>query len=252
VLGGTTGKVKDLRGLAVRGDEVYLLAESGMTVQLRSKGGLQRQTSVVQGRSLFLDADGVMVVVGRNGLQREGGRFTPVAVPKPDKTMKPLESITAGAMLSTGETLIADEDGRLVYLFNRELKLLKNFATGRADRMVVGSTDQVAMLDGGEKSVTIYSRDGRVVTRVATRGSGWSLDEPVDLAFDPFDHLYVLDRGLKSVLVFALGQTPRLLKTFTLADEAPGAFRRATTLAVDHAGRLYIHDNRAERVQVYQ
>jgi hypothetical protein len=72
----------------------------------------------------------------------------------------------------------------------------------------------------------------------------------VDLAYDRLGYLYVLDRGKGSVLVF--GPRNRLITTFTLPEKAPGAFTRARALSVDGAGRLYIFDERAKRIQVYQ
>jgi hypothetical protein len=60
----------------------------------------------------------------------------------------------------------------------------------------------------------------------------------------------VLDRGRSSVFVF--GPRNRLITTFTLEEKAPGAFTKARALGIDAAGRLYIFDEKAKRIGVYQ
>jgi len=60
----------------------------------------------------------------------------------------------------------------------------------------------------------------------------------------------VLDRGKSSVLVF--GPKNRLITTFTIAENTPGAFTKARALGIDAAGRLFIFDEKAKRIQVYQ
>jgi len=52
------------------------------------------------------------------------------------------------------------------------------------------------------------------------------------------------------VLVF--GAAGRLVGSLSVPDRAPGAFREGEALGLDHAGRLYIFDGRAQRVLVYQ
>jgi hypothetical protein len=98
--------------------------------------------------------------------------------------------------------------------------------------------------------VVVLDRDGKTIRALAKKTASYELKRPVDLAFDAFGHLLVLDRGQSSVFVFNRQGT--LVTTFTLAEKAPGAFRRATAMAVDDAGRLYIHDDGAKRILIYQ
>jgi streptogramin lyase len=89
-----------------------------------------------------------------------------------------------------------------------------------------------------------------VLTKIAAKGANYQFDEPVDLAFDQLGHLYVLDRGKGSVYVF--GPKYRLITSFSLPEKSPGAFTRARSFALDATGRMYIFDERAKRIQVYQ
>ncbi|MGE0704746.1 MAG: hypothetical protein AB7P22_12505, partial [Vicinamibacterales bacterium] len=92
--------------------------------------------------------------------------------------------------------------------------------------------------------ITIFDRDGTQLTRIPARGANYQFDNPVDLAFDPLGHLFVLDRGRGSIFVFGPGKT-ELLTSITAGREG-----RAITL--DSAGRLYLFDESAQRIQVYQ
>jgi hypothetical protein len=114
----------------------------------------------------------------------------------------------------------------------------------------MNALDDVALIDKDAKAISILDRDGKPLSRILAKGPNYQLDEPVDLAYDRLGYLYVLDRGKASVLVF--GPRNRLITNFTIAEKTPGAFTRARALALDQAGRLYIFDERAKRIQVYQ
>ena len=54
------------------------------------------------------------------------------------------------------------------------------------------------------------------------------------------------------MFVFTQADQPRLITAFSIPAKSPGYFRKAVCFALDAAGRLYIYDDDAERVQVYQ
>lgn len=251
-LGGSAGRVKDVRALALSGADLHVLAEGGLAAHVAATGAMRGMARIEEGRGVFTDRDGQPVVVAKAGLVVSGGRLQPLSVPKPDKSLRVLEDMTAGVALSTGEVIVADRDGPALHRFGRDFKLIGPFGAGRADRMAVSTLDHVALADTSARTITVVSRDGRPVARVPDRGTGWKFESVTDIAFDALDSLYVLDRDLATVFVFAVMPQVRLVASFTLAERAPGAFARATALAVDGAGRLYIADDRAERVQVYQ
>ena len=82
--------------------------------------------------------------------------------------------------------------------------------------------------------------------RIPARGTGYDLSTPVDLAFDVFEHLYVLERT--QVLIF--GADGKLLATFT-PDPASGFRRARRWRSIPRAG-LYIYDEATGRVVIYQ
>ena len=250
--GGTTGRLRDIRALAVNGSSLLTVTNNAMSwLDLNNKGAMVRSTKLENARGVFVDPEGEVVLFGSASMLR-GGAVVTLSVPKPDKTPRILEDMTAAASLSTGDVIVADSDGPVIHRFNRGLRVTGTFGKGRADRLAVGSLDQIAALDRGAKTITVMSHDGRPAGSIAPKGTGWQFDEPIDIAFDVFDHLYVLDRGLGTVFVYALSPVARLLTSFTIPEKAPGAFRRPTAMAIDGEGRLYIHDDRAENIRVYR
>ena len=110
----------------------------------------------------------------------------------------------------------------------------------------MGAADEVALLDGDAKGVTWSDRTGKVLARIPAKGTGYVLDSPADLAFDMFQHLYVLDRS--QVVIFAPGG--RHVATFT--PDAQSGFKSGAAMALDQAARLYIYDDSQARVLIYQ
>jgi sugar lactone lactonase YvrE len=151
--------------------------------------------------------------------------------------------------LSSGERLVADRATRAVYRFSDTGTFVSPFASVRATRIAVGPSDRVALLDRDNRSVVVLDRRGITLVRIPQRGEGYELASPADVAFDPLGHLYVLDRS--SVLVFAPGgQKP--LATFADPARPTSGLREATALAVDAAARLFVYDDGAGRILVYE
>jgi hypothetical protein len=110
--------------------------------------------------------------------------------------------------------------------------------------------NDVAMIDRESKSVVILDRDGKQLGRIPQKGTGYEFDNPVGLTFDTLGHLYVLDRGKGSVYVF--GPKNRLVTTITIPEKEAGSLQKAQAIALDTAARMYIFDDRVQRIGVYQ
>jgi len=250
---GAGGRLRDVSALAFAPDgSLYVAGKSGVSV-LDSRGMPVRAAAAGEIRDMALDPRGRAVAVQRALVVLETGKppaslVTLTVPPSGGGAARVLDDLSAVAVLSSGDWLIADRSTRAVYRFAAGGKYLGPFATGRISRIAVDPSDNVALLDRDAKTVSIHDRSGRAVTRIATKGTGYALTNPEDLEFDPLGYLYILDRT--SVLVFAPKASVPLV---TFSDPAAaGGLRRGTALAVDSAARLYIYDDAAERVLVYQ
>jgi TolA-binding protein len=247
-IAGPGGKLRDVESIAIDPDGRLGVASRTGVIVLDDKGAIARQAPATEPRQISFDARGRLLVAQKTIVGREGDKglqrlaLTALSSAGP----KLLQEISAGTRLSTGDLIVADREARIVGRFDVTGKFMNNFATGRITRIAVSHNDEVALLDADSKSVTLSDRTGKVLVRIPAKGAGYALDAPSDLAFDMFQHLYVLDRT--RVLVFA--PNGKLVTTFT--PDAQTGFRTGTAMALDSAARLYIYDDSQSRVLIYQ
>ena len=138
--------------------------------------------------------------------------------------------------------------------------------------------DEVAGLDREQKGIALFDATGRSLGRIPLKATTYELQNPEDLTYDDFGHLYVLDRV--SIAVFsAFAASPgaqatappaagparpvtrgavdppspyRLLTLYAEPEKSPSAFRKATAFAVDRSGGIYLYDENAKRIMVYR
>ena len=93
--------------------------------------------------------------------------------------------------------------------------------------------------------VMVFDRSG---TPVRSYGAG-SLDEPVAVAFDEFGRAYILDKGLKQVLVYNGGGEQQLV--IAGADRGPSQLNDPVALALGPHGFVYVLDKGDRSVGVF-
>jgi TolA-binding protein len=240
----------DVVGVAIDPIGRVLLGHKNGVAVFDGKGAMTNNVGAQEPSAFFLDERGRIVVVRRDSFIVERGETTLIATPTQEGKPKPVEEMPAVVAMSTGDRLVADNNARVVIRVSPSGRYIGNFTNTNASRLALNRLDDVAMIDRSSKGIVILDRDGKPLGKIAPKGSGYEFDEPVDLAYDSFGHLYVLDRGRASVFIF--GPKNRLITTVTIPEKSPGAFTRAAAFALDPAGRLNIFDERAKRVQVYQ
>jgi TolA-binding protein len=248
-VGAETARFRDVIGVAIDSAGRTLIGHRQGVNVFDPGGKLVSTLQANEPRAFFLDGDRA-VVVQRDTLYSDG--VPPVAVaipPAAGRDGRRIEEIPAAVALSNGDRLIADRSGRAVIRLRASGEYVGPFASVNARRLAVNRLDDVAMIDDNSRAVTIADRDGKTLSTIAAKGASYQFDDPVDLAFDALGHLYVIDRR---PAVFIFGPKNRLLATITPAPKDPNAFQRPRAFALDPAGRMFIFDERAERVQVYQ
>jgi tetratricopeptide (TPR) repeat protein len=203
-----------------------------------------RTPAVGRPRGLVSDHRGALTVVQRNGLHLAANPALALAVPNRNREQRPLNEIVAATVLANGEWLVADGDYDALLRF-RDGVYVGPYATVRARRLAVDREDRVAILDRDER-ILLYG-DGREVAEIPTRIGGYRIDRPIDIAFDVLGHLYVLDRE-EGIYVF--GRDQRLLAVFPGEERGDVPFDRATALAVDRFGRLFVADERDDQIYI--
>jgi TolA-binding protein len=249
-LGAAAGSFKDVVAIGMAQDDGPVVVNDTGLHFFDARGAPRRSPVSTAARGLCFTSDGRSVAVGKGWLRIDDDPLLPLSTPKKDGSAQPLEQIRAAGVLSSGDFLVADSDLKYVARFSSTGKLQGSFASNDVSRIAVDDLDHVAMLERNSSVVVIAGPDGRTLKRIDARGPGYEFRNPVDVAVDRLGHVYVLDRDSGSVFVF----TPQgqYRTSFSVPERAPGAFRKATAMALDSAGRLYIYDDRLEVVQVYQ
>ena len=251
-IGDERANFNDVVGLHIDPLNRVLLGHNKGIAVFDAKGALTSTLTAQDPTAFFVDEANRIVFAREGALHTERVSSMPITVPQPaPKPPRPVEDIAAAIILSSGHRLVVDKKEKTVVRYGADGRYLGPFMTAiNTERMAVNVLDDVAVVDKDAKSISIVDRDGKPLSKILSKGPNYQLDEPVDVTFDRLGYLYVLDRGKASVLVF--GPKNRLITTFTIAENAPGAFTKARAFGVDAAGRLYIFDEKAKRIQVYQ
>lgn len=223
--------------------------------------------STTRPRTLTQDSEGRLYAVEPGLIRPQTGAPIPLAVTREGGGSKALEKIVAMVATSTGDWIVADEDERSLHRFSSAGRHLGAFAPARVTRLTINDFDDVAGIDRETKAIVFFDAGGKVVGRLASKGTGYEFDNPIDITYDALGHLYVLDRAT----VFVFGPAPsggtapaaapaasstapvlRLMAAFTEPEKNPGAFRRATAFAIDASGTMYLADERAPRILLYR
>lgn len=249
---GAAGKLKDVQALSLGPDGAIYAATRASVLVFDSAGRPSPPLAANDARAVLFDRAGRPVVICRAALVPAGGGPVPLAAPKPDGSPRTLDDVAGGTITSLGELLVTDRSPKNIARLSPAGKYIAAFAPAYAQRLAIDATDRVAALDQDGSGVTLLEEDGRLRARIGPKGQGFEFDRPVDLAVDALGHVYVLDRDASTVFVFSWADQPRLVTAFTIPARSPGHFRKAACFALDQAGRLYIYDDDAERIQVYQ
>jgi TolA-binding protein len=249
-IGPERSELRDATGILFDQDGQLILGHRGGVTLFKPDGSIGQTVSAVDATAFFVDEQD-RVVVARNGTLI-AARADAIAFSGPgsDGQLRAVDDIPAALANARGERIIANPKQRNVIRALPNGKFVSVFATGQVTRLAQNWLGDVAMLDRSTKSINVADRDGKAVSKIPAKGTGYEMDEPTDVAFDALGHLYVLDRGRSAVFVF--GPKNKLISTLTVPSNSPGALNRAEALGVDAAGRLYVFDDRSRRIQVYQ
>ena len=252
-IGEERSNFNDVVGLRVDPLNRVLLGYNKGIAVFDAAGKLLSNVAAQDPQSFFTDEQNRVVFAREGALNTERVASMPITVPpnEPAKPNRPVEEIPSVVMTSTGQRIVVNKKDKTIVRYDAGGRYIGAFMTAiNTERIAINVLDDVAVVDKDSKAVSILDRDGKPLTKILAKGTNYQFDEPVDVTFDRLGYLYVLDRGKSSVFVF--GPRNRLLTTFTIDEKSPGAFAKARAFGVDAAGRLYIFDEKAKRIGVYQ
>lgn len=197
-------------------------------------------------RGLVLDRHGVVTAIVRGTLTARDTPPLQMTLPRPGRDPKEFREIDAAGVTAVGDWLIMDRDERDIHRFSATGEYRGVFASGRVRRLAVGPDDLVAVVDRDRRIRLL--REGQELGEIPRKGSNYEIDDPIDVAFDVFGHLYIVDE--KRVFIF--GRDRQLMLQFPASDDTPGAPRKITAFALDRFGNLFIADDGQKQIVRYQ
>ena len=246
---------------------LYLATDSGVTAV--QPADAPKPPSVTRPRALVVDASGSLGVLEQAMVHPAVGDGFSLPVMR-NGVLEALNKAMSVGQLSNGDWIVADESDKFLQRYSKAGKYLNVFSTNRLSRFVVNASDEVAGFDRDQKAVTILDVTGKAIGHIPYKGAGYELQNPEDLAFDGFGHLYVLDHtavaifspfaaapdaaapNAKPAAPSADRASYHLLTLYAESDKSPSAFHKALGFAIDRAGTMYLYDDRAQRILVYR
>jgi len=225
----------------------------------------------VKPKGLTLDAAGNLVILDSGYVHPIATGSQPFMLPKDKGQQEPLRVETA-VQLSNGEWLASDGDAKAIYRFSKTFMYMNVFAANKVSKLAVNVMDEVAAIEN--QGIVVFDSTGRILSRIPAKTTAYELKDMVDLAYDAFGHIYVLDKT--DIAVFSPYAAPkptaaaaapapatpaaaaaaaspwRLLTLFTEPDKSVTGFKKATAFVVDEAGTVFLYDDQAKRVMVYR
>ncbi len=267
-------KLENVNALALsRRGALYDSTEAGAVGLLPADA--PKPPAATKPRGMTVDAAGNVAVF--EAAMMHPAQAAPFAFPvmRQNGATEALSKVMAVGQLSSGEWIVMDEGEKFMYRYSRAGTYVNIFGSVRLSKFAINAVDEVAGFDRDQKAITLVDAAGKSVGRIPFKGTGYELQNPEDITFDAFGHLYVLDRS--ELVVFSpypppadagkpaaaqpaaaavgagqRGTAYRLLMVYTEPDKSPGAFRKGTSFAFDQAGTMYLYDDRAQRILVYR
>ena len=249
-IGPERSEFRDVTGIAFDRDGQLMLGHKGGITFFKPDGTVGQTVTSSNMSAFFVDDQGRIVIAREGTLVAGRAEAIAFAGLNSDGEMRAVDDITSVLMNDQGERIIANPKGRTVIRAMPNGRFVSVFATGNIERMSQNWMGDIAMIDRSSRTVLIADRDGKVVSKIPAKGTGYEFGDPTDIAFDLLGHVYVLDRGRSAVFVF--GPKGALVASLVLTDKMPGALNHGAALGVDGAGRLHVFDDRSRRIQVYQ
>jgi TolA-binding protein len=249
-IGPQRSEFRDATGITFDDQGQLMLGHKNGVTVFKADGTIAQNVTAQDATAFFVDEQ-EQIVIAREGTLI-AGRSAPItfAAPGSDGQIRAVEEIPAVLPTARGERIISNPKQRNVIRARPNGQFVAVFASGQITRMARNWLGDIAMIDRSNKVVAIADREGKMLSRIPYKGTGYELDEPSDVAFDALGHLYVLDRDKSSIFVF--GPKNKLISTLTISGNSPGSLNRGEALGIDAVGRLYVFDDRSKRIQVYQ
>ena len=215
-----------------------------------STGKVSNSLTVVAPTSVFLDNREMMYVSTEASVvtpTREALSFTLTKEGKSEL----LEEIKSAAVNLFGQYFIVSGKAPGILVYDQKGNVIPSPGFTKTERefskVLTNSRNQVYGLDKQRKTLVLFAPDGKALFALGPQGKGYQFDKIEDFAIDRANHIYLLTKDPRGVLIFSPSGT--LLKFIPAAEKGGAlAFDDARLIAVGPSGAIYILDKGQKRI----
>jgi TolA-binding protein len=206
--------------------------------------------SLLEPYTVFVDDRDTVVIANNTGVSigKESASFS---FEREGKAPEPLNEIRSSAVNTFGEVFVVSERTPGILVYDPTRKQITSSPFSKTERefvkVTVNSRNQVYALEKQRKQIVLYDRDGKAIYALGPSGKGFVFDRIEDFAVDRANHLYVLNKNPRGVLIFAPDGT---LLRFIASEKKGGTlvFEDGRLIAVGPAGSIFILDRDQKRI----
>lgn len=213
-------------------------------------GKVTNSLTMAAPNSVFVDNRDMMYVTNETSVvtpTREALSFTL----NKDGKSELLEEIKSAAVNLFGQYYVVSGKAPGILVYDQKGNAIPSPGFTKTERefsaVLTNSRNQVYGLDKQRKTLVLFAPDGRALFALGPQGKGYQFDKIDDFAIDRANHIYLLTKDPRGVLIFS--PSGSLLK-YIPSDKKGGTlvFEDARLIAVGPSGAIYILDKDQKRI----
>lgn len=245
-------ELDDPTGMAIDSKQNLYLSDKGKkTVFIfDASGKSENSISALAPYFIFIDGENHVLIANESNVMVVGGQPMSFTYSKEAGKSEPVEQIRSSAMDKSGNYFVVSDKlkGFLAFDQNQHAVSGLPFASMEKEfaKVLVNSRNQIYALDKPRKQVLLFDSAGKTVFGIGPAGKGFEFDRIDDFAVDPTNHLYLLTKNPRGVLIFS--PSGALMKFIASDKKSALSFEDAKLITVGPSGSIYILDKDLRKI----
>ncbi len=195
------------------------------------------------------DSDHVLIANGAN-VVFAGGQSLSFSYTKEGGKAEPVEEIRSAATNQSGDFFIVSDKLKGFLAFDQSNRPIAALPFSKMEKefskVLVNARNQVYALDKQRKQIVLFDTAGKTLFGLGPAGKGFEFDRIDDFAVDCTNHLYLLTKNPRGVLIFS--PAGALMKFIQSDKKGTFTFEDAKVITVGPSGSIYILDKDLRRI----
>jgi TolA-binding protein len=195
------------------------------------------------------DRDRIWIANGTNVILI-GGQPVTFTYAKESGKSEPVEEIRSATTDQSGDFVVVSDKLKGLLAFAPNGNSLSTLPFSQMEKefakVLVNSKNQIYALDKQRKQIILFDSEGKTLFGVGPTGKGFEFDRIDDFAVDRTNHLYLLTKSPRGVLIFSPDGS--LMKFIASEKKSSLSFEDAKVISIGPSGSIYILDKGLRRV----